>query len=188
MAAAVCLTMAWPVQGVGAQSIFHPGGWTSMAADRRAGQVGDMLTIVIIENSSASNTAENSTERNSRYGGLIGLGSLFNESGEFQYGRSWEGVGETRRSGRMVAQIGATVEEVLPNGDLVIAGEQSLTINGEDTRIALRGRVRPDDIAANNMIASSRLADAEISYDGSGYVTRSARPGLLTRIWNWLGL
>ena len=77
---------------------------------------------------------------------------------------------------------------VLPNGDLEIAGAQRLNINRERTVIRVRGRVRPTDISADNMVLSSRIADASIDYDGAGFVTRSGRPGLVTRIFNFLGL
>ena len=96
-------------------------------------------------------------------------------------------LGCTGRSGGMVAQISVTVESVLPNGDLKVAGEQQLNINGDKTNIRIRGRVRQADIS-NNAVLSNRLADAMIDYDGTGFVTNSAKPGLVARIFNWLGL
>jgi len=80
------------------------------------------------------------------------------------------------------------VESVLPNGDFQVAGQQTLVISGERTFIRLRGRVRRADISSGNAIVSTRLADAQIDYDGSGYVSRSGRPGPATRIFSWLGL
>jgi len=79
------------------------------------------------------------------------------------------------------------VDGILPNGDLHVSGAQELNINGDKTNIRIKGRVRLADIA-NNAVLSNRLADATIDYDGSGFVSSSARPGLLTRIINWLGL
>jgi flagellar L-ring protein precursor FlgH len=88
----------------------------------------------------------------------------------------------------MVAQISAAVEEVLANGDLRVVGSQVLNLSGEKTVIRVRGRVRAADVSATNAVLSNRLADAEIDYDGKGYVSRSGKPGVLTRVFNWLGL
>src|SRR5690606_30946312 len=98
------------------------------------------------------------------------------------------GEGRRDRSGKIIAQIGVVVDEVLPNGDLHVSGEQILNIDGDRTRIQLKGRVRRADIASNNTVLSSRLADVLIDYDGRGFVTRGAGPGILTRIFSFLGL
>jgi flagellar L-ring protein precursor FlgH len=81
-----------------------------------------------------------------------------------------------------------TVQAVLPNGDLVVGGDQWLDINGERTRVGVRGRVRTADIAADNSVISNRIADAQIDYGGRGFVSRSAKPGIITRIFRFLGL
>jgi flagellar L-ring protein precursor FlgH len=101
---------------------------------------------------------------------------------------AYAGQGEVRRSESFVTQISVAIEDVLPNGDFRIAGEQNMEINGEETTVRIRGRVRPIDISAGNQILSSRIADAEISYDGSGFVSRNARPGLIQHVFGWLGL
>jgi flagellar L-ring protein precursor FlgH len=63
-----------------------------------------------------------------------------------------------------------------------------MLVNGEKRDIEIRGRIRPIDISSDNTIISSRLANAEINYDGEGFATRSAKPGLLNRIFSFLGL
>ena len=88
----------------------------------------------------------------------------------------------------MVAQLSATVTQIYPNGDLQITGWQRLKINGEMTNIKVSGRVRRDDINGQNAVLSSRIADANIEYDGKGFATRSAKPGIVTKIFSWLGL
>ena len=88
----------------------------------------------------------------------------------------------------MVAQISGTVVGIEPNGDLDIVGQQLIHINREKTLIKVRGRARQADIGVGNTILSSRLADAAIDYDGSGFVSRSARQGMVARIFSWLGL
>ncbi len=88
----------------------------------------------------------------------------------------------------MAAQLSVTVREVLANGDYLIEGEQRLDVNGERTLIRVRGRIRTADIRGDNSVLSGRIADAQINYDGKGYVSRSARPGLVNRIFSLLGL
>jgi flagellar L-ring protein precursor FlgH len=110
------------------------------------------------------------------------------ESGQLNFGGGFTGRGEMRRSERLVAQLSVAIEEVLPNGDYRIVGRQQLNVNGESTVIGVRGRIRPSDIASDNSILSSRIADAQIDYDGKGFVSRGAKPGLITRLFNLLGL
>ena len=171
-----------------AADLYQPGSWPALAADNKAFAIGDVLTIVVYESASATNSASNNLKKNSQLFGGIRAGSSFDESAGLDLRNSSDNVGSTGRSGRMVAQISATVEERLANGDLRIVGSQILNINGERTTIRVKGRVRPVDISAGNAVLSSRLADATIDYDGTGFVSRSARPGIVTRIFNWLGL
>ena len=170
-----------------AADLFKAGSFPALAADARAGAVGDSLTVVVIESASASNSTLNGSKKGRRLSGQVAYGSNAEAAALALSGDS-EGGGQTGRSGRMVAQIGVVVEEVLPNGDLRVSGKHVLKINGEATHIRLRGRIRPMDIAGDNSIASNRLADAEIEYDGSGFLTRSARPGIIDQLFNLLGL
>ena len=113
---------------------------------------------------------------------------LFHKDAEISFGGGYTGRGEVRRSERFISQMSLTVRDVLPNGDLIVGGEQFLFINGEKTRIGVRGRVRPADIRSDNSVVSTRIADAEIDYDGRGFVSRSAKPGLISRLFSFLGL
>jgi flagellar L-ring protein precursor FlgH len=82
----------------------------------------------------------------------------------------------------------ATIAEILPNGDLVINGSQRLHVNGEATIVEVRGRIRTADIDSENRVPSNRIADAQINYNGKGFVSRSAKPGLIQRLFSLLGL
>lgn len=170
-----------------ADNLYQGSSWAAMSTDRRAAAVGDALTIVIYQAAEAVNSAQNSSRRNTNVGGGLSIGSI-DERADLDIGGSYTGRGEVRRSERLVAQITVVVQSVLANGDLIILGEQWMRINGERTRIAVRGRVRPADISSDNRILSSRIADAQIDYDGRGFVSRSARPGLINRIFSFLGL
>ena len=170
-----------------AQNLYTEGNWSAMAADRRASQVGDTITVVIQQSAEASNTTQNSSRKSNELNGGLSAGSI-NESGQIALGGGYTGRGEVRRSERMVAQLSVTIEEVLPNGDYRITGRQVMHVNGEDTTIIVRGRIRAADIRSDNTVLSSRIADAEINYDGKGFVSRSAKPGLITRLFRLLGL
>jgi flagellar L-ring protein precursor FlgH len=163
-------------------------GFSALGSDRVARAAGDSITIVIYENATASNDASSGSKKNSQVSGSLRASSAVNEDAALGLGGSSSNQGSTGRSGHMVAQISAVVEEILPNGDLRVGGEQMLNINGERTLIRIKGRIRPADISSANAVLSSRLAEAKIDYDGSGFVSRSARPGIVSRIFNWLGL
>jgi flagellar L-ring protein precursor FlgH len=186
MFAAVMLA-ATASSGAEAADLFKQGSWSALAADPKAAAVGDSLTVVVVESASASNSTLNDSKKGTRLSGELAYGSNAEAAALALSGAS-EGGGQTGRSGRMVAQLGVVVDEVLPNGDLRVSGQHVLKINGEETHIRLRGRVRRMDIASDNSIISSRLADVEIEYDGSGFLSRNARPGIVSQIFSMLGL
>lgn len=173
--------------------LFARDNWSSLASDRTARSVGDILTVVVYENSTASGTADNNSRKSSAFQGQISAGnpqsvSGLNEAASLGLGATSDNAGTTSRAGTMVAQISVVVDNVLPNGDLHVSGAQVLNINGERTNIRVKGNVRSADISASNIILSSSLADATIDYDGSGFVSKSAEPGILARALNWLGI
>lgn len=161
--------------------------WSAVASDNRAMQLGDVLTVVVYQSAEARNAAANSSRTRRSFEGSIGAGSS-DEEARLALDGAYSGQGEVRRSESFVTQISVTVQEILPNGDLRIDGQQHMLVNGEETTVRVRGRVRPLDITGGNQILSTRIADAEISYDGEGFVSRNARPGLLHRIFSFLGL
>ena len=175
------------VEPPNSESLYQGSNWAALTADRRAANVGDALTVVVYQAAEATNSAQNNSRRDTEVGGNFSAGSI-NESANLRFGGGYNGRGEVRRSERLIAQITVVVQSVLPNGDFVVAGEQMMRVNGENTRIGVRGRVRPADITSDNTLLSSRIADAQINYDGRGFVSRSARPGLISRVFQWLGL
>ena len=188
--ACVCLLFATQAS---ANDLAAHGNWSSLAGDRSARAVGDVLTVVIYETSSATNSAENSASRSSSFQGQFSAGNPatgggVNAAANLGLAHASDNTGATARAGTMVAQISVVVDSVFPNGDLHVSGAQALKINGEKTNIRVRGRVRPADITATNAVLSSSLAEASIDYDGAGFVSSSAQPGLITRIFNWLDL
>ncbi|WP_010545500.1 flagellar basal body L-ring protein FlgH [Sphingomonas elodea] len=184
LAAAAATVVAVPAS---AQDLYKGGNWTAMAADRRASAIGDTLTVIVQQAAEASNTTQNATRKSTDLAASGRAGSV-NEAGQASFGGGYSGRGEARRSERLVAQLSVTITDVLPNGDYRIVGEQQLHVNGEKSLIAVRGRIRREDIRSDNSVLSGRIADAEINYDGKGFVSRSAKPGLLNRLFSILGL
>jgi flagellar L-ring protein precursor FlgH len=170
-----------------ADNLYVPGSWSSLATDRSAHHIGDLLTVLVYENASATNSANSRSQRNGSVRGGASAGH-FDKSAGLDLAGGSENSGTTARSGQMVAQISVKVDAVGTNGDLDVSGQQLIHINGERTLIKIRGRVRTADITSGNTVLSTRLADAAIDYDGRGFVSRSGRLGPISKIFSWLGL
>lgn len=170
-----------------ASDLYKPGTWAAMASDRLASRVGDSLTVLIYESSQAQNTSQSSRQGGIQASGQVGS-STVNHSGQLSATAGYSGNGQTGRTEQMIAQISVVVDAVLPNGDLHVVGEQALKINGQHTRIRLRGRVRREDISSLNTIRSSMVADAAIDYDGAPLGTTERRPGIARRVLGWFGI
>lgn len=170
-----------------ADDLYKPDRWSALSADRKAAQVGDVLTVVVYQTAESTNSTRSDSARNTSVSGSLSTGPI-GESGSLKLGGGYTGGGAVKKTERFVTQIGVVVEAVLPNGDLRIGGRQRMHINGESSDIGVRGRIRPADITSDNRVLSSRVADAQIDYDGHGFVSRSARPGLLNTVFRVLGL
>jgi len=101
-------------------------------------------------------------------------------------GDNFRGGGSTTRGGSLNARMTAQVVDVLPNGVLRIEGRQTIIVNGEEQVIVVSGLVRPQDIKPDNTVLSTFVADATITYQGTGPIGDKQQPGLLTRLLNWL--
>jgi len=181
IAALSLATPAW------AEDLYDAQAFAAIAGDQQARAIGDVLTIVVYQSAEARNAAQNASRTRRDFEGAISGGAI-DESGSLSLNGGYTGQGEVRRSESFVTQISVTVQNVLDNGDLLVAGEQSMHINGETTLVRVQGRVRPADIMHGNQVLSPRLADARISYDGRGFVSRNARPNIVHRIFSLLGL
>jgi len=162
-----------------------------MYADVRAHNVGDILTVQIVERASASNTDRRSARRTTTFdnSGTAGTGALsfmpdFGMSAKLD--RNHEGDGQQSREGRLTARLAVTVTEVKPNGDLVVSGSHEVTVNSEKETLLLSGVVRQTDIGAGNVVYSTDIADAKISYKGKGELTKGTRPGAIAWLFSWL--
>ncbi|MGU7783226.1 flagellar basal body L-ring protein FlgH [Burkholderia sp. PU8-34] len=185
----VALVSALLLPAVGVTADLYQGStYQPLTADRRASKPGDIVTVLVFENSSASNSADTSTKSNVGLQGSVSTMYAGQNALQFGVGDNYGGKGQIQRAGKLLAQLSVNVVDVTPAGDLLVAGNQAIDVNGEKTQIRLEGRVRPVDIAANNTVLSARLADAKIDYVGEGFITDRSKPGLIPRFLAWLGL
>lgn len=168
--------------------------WTgnrgSLLGDRRAMQQGDILTVVIEIDDSAS--ISNSTSR-SRSGSeslgipeFFGIPQVVNESlpegatlgsaVSVNSSSNSDGDGSVTRNERLTLRVAATILDVLPNGVLAISGTQEVRVNFELRELLVTGYVRPEDISRQNEITYDKIASARISYGGRGQITDMQQP------------
>ena len=163
----------------------------SLFTDIKANRVGDVLTVIISEQSRGSNQIQMKTTKSSKQDvrGGPGLGTLnflplFGIEGESK--STHDGKGQNIRNRSLNAKMSVTVVAIRDNGDLVIEGTRIIVISGDKETISLSGVVRQRDVSPDNTIDSYLIADAEISYTGKGAASAGARPGFITRFFNWL--
>jgi flagellar L-ring protein FlgH len=189
--AAICTLSAQRAGAADDTSLFDPERYKPLTAEDKALRPGDVLTIVVQENATATSSADSRGQR--KLGGGVELDTNIGRhagSHTITGAASTEndGGGRTQRSGRLLATLSVRVIAVRDNGDLVVQGNQVLTINGEAQSISLSGVVRPRDVGDNNAVLSNRIAEARIEFDGEGFITDKSRPGWIARALTFLGL
>jgi flagellar L-ring protein precursor FlgH len=184
--------------GAQAQSLWHDDISRPMFADKRGTGIGDILTIVVQENTTANKNNETKTEQSSSLSAAItsflfspGASKLLTQGGQlpamaYNSDHKHDGSGAINDSESIVAHIAVTITDVLPNGNLVVEGKRETSFSGENQTIILRGMVRSDDVAADNTVLSYNVADATIQIIGKGTVTDSQNKGWFNRIWDKL--
>jgi flagellar L-ring protein precursor FlgH len=171
----------------GASSLFNPATFQPYTSDLRPRHVGDLITVMVYESASASTTANTSAGRDAAVGWETRLpGKSY--SGALKSNNQMDGGGRTAREGRVLAQITVAIREITERGDLVVAGEQVLDINNERQQIRVEGRVRPQDVSDANVVLSTRIANAKISYVGQGDLAGVQRPAWWQRFLTMFGL
>jgi flagellar L-ring protein precursor FlgH len=160
-------------------------------ADPRAHRIGDILTITLVEATQASKKAATSTSKKNgntlssptllgqglRVGGKAADSSLASNN-------AFDGDGSSSQSNQLTGEITVTVAQRLSNGALVVRGEKWLTINQGEELVRISGIVRPQDIGNDNIVPSSRVADARIEYVGKGTLADANTRGWLSRFFD----
>lgn len=166
-------------------AIFQLATERALFEDMKAKRVGDILTVLLVEQTSGQNSSDNNVNQSTAmnvstptFGGRerpnmgISLGSE----------NSFSGESGSSQSNSLSGSIAVTVSQVLPNGNLVIQGEKWVKINQGNEYIRLQGVIRPKDIDTTNTLFSTQIADARISYGGKGNNARGNNPGWAAKI------
>jgi flagellar L-ring protein precursor FlgH len=175
-----------------AQSLWRDDTARPMCADKRAANIGDILTVLVQENSSATKKNNTSTAKEAGMDASISTffyNPILASSGKMpalKYGskNSFTGGGTIDNSQALVASVAVRVIDVLPNHNLVIEGKRETSFSGEQQTAVLHGIVRLEDIMANNTLYSYNIADAQVQIQSKGSLTDSQRKGWFTKVWD----
>jgi flagellar L-ring protein FlgH len=153
-----------------------------LGADYKARHVGDLITITVVQNITATNGGGVSSTRNlSASSGISSLpaqlktanvASLFSPTSAY----SLAGKAQAATTSSLTTSLAGRVVAVLPSGALVIEAERELTMNNERQTVLLRGLVRPGDVTPNGAVASNAIANLELELKGKGVISEGNRP------------
>jgi flagellar L-ring protein precursor FlgH len=193
-----CAILWTPAQQVLADSLYPVEGSSSIYTEKRARRIGDVITILIQENTNATAAAGSQYQKAGSVGigagteiGGIGFGqNLLNSNNNIGLGASssHQGQGTSSGSTTITGEMTAKIVSVLPSGNYLVEGTHYIVVNEDKQTVEITGEIRPDDISSENTISSLRIANAKIKMTGSGPASETANPGILTRVLSWLGL
>ena len=175
-------------------AIFRAGQSGLFATDQRARRVGDILTVTFNEIFAATKAQTAASSKVDAFAvtlptGLPNIltGGFDKDAGGNGAGltagtnRTFAGAGNAAQSNSFTGSLAVTVTRVFPNGNMEVAGQKEITLNNGNEYVRVKGIVRPEDISATNIVSSTRLADAQIRYTGSGHLADTSKPGWLSQ-------
>jgi flagellar L-ring protein precursor FlgH len=180
---------ALPTQVAGNGAVYQTAAYTPLFEDRRARHVGDVLTIVINEKTQAAKAASSNGAKTGAIDSSIsavaglplktfqGVGLKADSSAEY------DDESAVNSSNTFSGNVTVTVVEVLPNGNLMVAGEKQIALDKSTEYIRLSGVVQPDTIQAGNTVSSAKVADARIEYRTSAKLDSAEVMGWLARFF-----
>lgn len=178
------VAMVPPVHNTG--SLYQAGYDMVLFEDQRASRVGDIIQVLLVEQTDAAKTNKTEIDKDSKsslsaptlFGEILDdLGIGVDSSSEFA------GEGKSNQSNHLSGSIAVTVAEVLPNSNLVVQGEKWIQINQGGEFIRIKGIVRPSDVSSDNTVLSTHVANAKISYGGKGALDESNVTGWVVRFF-----
>ena len=187
-----------PVAALRADSLWKEESPASMFADKRAAKVGDIITILVQENATASKDNSTKTSKSAGVDASISTflysptaSSFLTKGGtmpavKYNSKQDFDGGGSFNNSEKITARIAVKVIDVLPNRQLIIEGRRETSFSGEKQEAILRGTVRTEDVMANNTVFSYDVADATIKYLSRGTISDNTRKGWFSRVWEKL--
>ncbi len=173
-------------------SLYRPGQEMTLFQNPVAHHVGDIVTIVLNEQTDAQKSAVTTTTKNTNQTmaapTLLGKPVTINGtpvlSNSLSDASKFDGEGTSKQSNSLTGYITATVTRVLPNGNIYVKGEKWIGINQGREYVRISGVIRPMDLAADNSISSHKVANARIAYAGKGAVADANAQGWLARFFN----
>jgi flagellar L-ring protein FlgH len=175
-----------------AGAIYQADHEMELAENPIARHVGDIVTIVLEENTAAQKSATTDTNKTTTdtLPGMTLLGKALTVHGNpildnnINDASKFTGEGDSAQSNSLTGYLAVTVVKVLPNGNLLVAGQKQIGLNQGEEFIRVTGIIRPIDLAADDSIPSYRVADAKISYVGKGALADANAQSWLSRFFN----
>ena len=172
-------------------AIYQKGMRVGLFEDTTAKYIGDVLTIVLIENTNASATSNTNSSKDNKVDlpGPTLSGQQVTKDGveiltnKFNGEREFSGQGTSAMNSSLNGKISVTVADVLPNRNLIVRGEKLMLLNQSDEYVRFIGIVRPQDIAQDNTIKSTRVANVHMAYGGQGDLSQANQMGQLGRFF-----
>lgn len=170
-------------------AIWSQARYTGLAEDDRARRIGDLVTIVLTETTTATKSATATTARKTALSLTLPKAKPFSSLpvGLFTGGidTSFAGQGGATQSNQLKGEITVAVADVLPSGVLLVRGQKVVRLNRGDEFVNISGLVRPQDLGPDNRVPSTRVADARIAYSGVGELAAQSRQGWVQRLLNF---
>ncbi len=179
-------------------SIWQTTDRNTLFLDNKARNVGDVITVNIVESAKAVKDATTELKRDNNnsmsLGGALDLTKVLNSrdtvlnSATAGSKNDFKGEGNTTRESQFTATVSCLVTQVLANGNLRIEGRRDITLNHENQFILLSGVIRPEDISATNSVTSAQIADARIEFSGDGDIDDQQRPSWINRVFSTVNI
>jgi flagellar L-ring protein FlgH len=168
-------------------AIFSAQNYAPLTSGNKAAKVGDLVTIILSERTSAAQSSGTSTAKDGSFGvtpPATGPFSLINPD-DLSFGgeQSFKGKGDLNQSNSLNGEISVTIAEIYPNGTMLVRGEKLIAMNRGDEKVQISGIIRFADVSADNRVLSTRVADARIFYLGKGDAAKASKPGWLARFF-----
>ncbi|MFK7894108.1 MAG: flagellar basal body L-ring protein FlgH [Granulosicoccus sp.] len=159
--------------------------------DIRARRIGDVINVILDERTDATKSATTNANRGTSiglpsptlFGGKLTAGGRELLSNDVSASSDFAGSADSSQSNRLNGSVAVVVDKVLSNGNLWIRGEKRLTLNQGSEVVRVSGLIRSVDITPQNTVQSNQIADARITYGGSGLLADNNRAGWLTRLF-----
>ena len=156
----------------------------SLFSDVKAYKTGDAVTILIVEDMQADNSATTNTSAATNLGAGASVNTAKSNTSlslGLNSSNAFQGSGQATRNEKIRSQITAKIDSVDKYGNLAISGKRLTKVNGEQQTVTISGKIRPVDIMPANSIYSYNIQDLVLFIEGDGVITKAQEPGLITK-------